>query len=233
MLKLCLKDYLAARWWWLLALVAYALYATFPLMQNLAFMIAGAALIMGCLGVAVFIEDFFKTEAYFSSLPLRRSTIVQARYLLAGLLTLGGGIIVFAYGGLVNSMTWLRAVKINLGAIMTFEGVMGYVLALAILVGLYFPFYFRFGLARGSLGFAITLLGLSLGLAAVLALLNENPFKSADFLKDPGIGIVWAIGQVKDELGPPLFIATGLVLTVGVFWISLRLSTRFYEKRDL
>jgi len=202
-------------------------------MQNLAFMIAGAALITGCLGITVLIEDLFRTEAYFSSLPLRRSTIVQARYLLAGLLMLGGGIIVFAYGRLVNSMTWLRAVKLNLGVIMTLEGVMGYVLAMAILVGLYFPFYFRFGLVRGSLGFAIAVAGLGFALSAVLALLNENPFKSDDFLKDPGIGIVRAIGQVKDGLGPPLFIAVGLVLAAWFLWVSLRLSIRFYEKRDL
>jgi len=44
-----------------------------------------------CLFIVFFQEDRHKTEILYLSLPLKRETIVGARYLLAGLMSLAGG----------------------------------------------------------------------------------------------------------------------------------------------
>jgi len=237
MLKLCGKDFMAGRWWWLLFMASYVLYFTFPLMQSLGLMVGAVALITACVFVTLFLEDRFKTEVFYASLPIRRSSIVLARYVLTAFLSLACLVFVFFYGYLLISVVKLRWIAIDLGSLLSLDGLTGYVVFITFLAALYFPFYFRHGLARGSFIFAAVLLGLVIVLAGAERLttnvlhLTETLFVP-EFLKDPGLGIIRTIGTVRDSLGLPLFVGAGFLLMAGMLVISVRLSVRFYERRE-
>jgi len=228
---------MASRWWWLLFMASYILYFTFPLMQSLGLMAGAVVLITACVFATIFLEDRYKTETFYASLPLKRSSIVLARYVLTALLSLASLAFVFFYAYLLISVVKLRWIAIDLRSIFNVEGLTGFVLFTAFLAALYFPFYFRHGLARGSFIFAAVLLGLALVLAGAERLttnvlhLTETLFK-AEFLKDPGLGIIRAIGTVRDSIGLPLFVCAGFIFLAGMLVISLRLSVRFYERRE-
>jgi len=237
MLKLCGKDFMAGRWWWLLFMVSYILYFTFPLQQSLGLMVGTVALITACVFVTLFLEDRYKTEAFYASLPLKRSSIVLARYVLTGLLSLAGVVFVFFYAYLLTSVVKLRWIAIDLRSLLSLEGITGFALFIAFLAALYLPFYFRHGLGRGSFIFAAVLLGLVVVLTGIERLAAKvfhltGPLFTADFLKDAGLGIIRAIGTIRDSLGLPLFIGAAFILLAGMLVISIRLSIRFYEKRE-
>ncbi len=237
MLKLCAKDFVASRWWWLLIIGADILYSTFPLQQNLALMLGAQVLISVCVFITLFLEDRCKAEMLYASLPLKRSTMVLARYALAGFLTMGGGLFVFGYGYFLSSVVKLPFVRLDLKSLFTVEAVAGFIVFTAFIAALYYPFYFRSGLGRGSFVFAAVFLGLSAiftGLERAAAHLFHltRPLLTEEFLKDPGLGIVRALGGLKDSLGLPLFVGSALILIAGMLLISIRLSVRFYEQRD-
>jgi ABC-2 type transport system permease protein len=237
MFKLCAKDFMSSRWWWLLVIAADFLYLTFPLQQNLALMLGAQVLISVCIFITLFLEDRLKTEILYASLPLKRSTMVLARYVLTGFLTLGCGLFVFGYGYFLSSVVKLPFVRIDFQSFLTVEGVAGFIVFTAFIAALYYPFYFRSGLGRGSFIFAAVLLvltvifaGLERSAAYVFHL--TRPLFTEEFLKDPGLGIVRALGSSKDWLGLPLFVGGVLILMAGMLLLSIRLSIRFYEQRD-
>jgi ABC-2 type transport system permease protein len=237
MLKLCAKDFIASRWLWLLVIAADILYIPFPLQQNLGLMVGALALVLGCIIATLFLEDRLKTETLYSSLPLKRSTMVLSRYLLTGFLTLGCGVFVFGYGYFLSSVVKLRFVQIDFQSLLTAEGVAGFIVFTAFIAALFYPFYFRLGLGRGSFIFAAVLLALGIiftGLERLAAHVFRftRPLFTEEFLKDPGLGIVRALGGIENSLGQPLFISSALILIAGMLFLSIRLSIRFYEKRD-
>jgi hypothetical protein len=237
MLKLCAKDFVACRWWWLLVIAVFLLYWTFPFRSSLALMLGAVVLTSGWIAVALTLEDRYRTEAFYCSLPLRRSTIVLGRYVLAGILAPAGGILVFLYAHLLNSVTLFGPTKIALAPFLTVEGVTTFVLFMAVLVSLYLPFYFRYGLGRGTLAFAAAVLVLAAGIAGLgrlaVALFNlRSPLFTAEFLKDPGLGMLRTFAAVKETLSLPAFLAAVLALLMGAVLLSVTLSVRFYQKRE-
>jgi ABC-2 type transport system permease protein len=224
MLKLCWKDFIASRWFWLLILIICALYGTFPILPNSAVMVLGLGLVVGLLLVTLFVEDRYRTEALYCSLPLKRSTIVQARYLLSGLVLAAGTILMFAYGYFVNSVLKMNLRKMNLEALRTLEGMLGFLFTGVVLVSFFFPLFFRFGLAKGTVVFTVILIGFIISMGAL--------FSGKEFLIDPGAGILRTLGRIKHYLTPPLFLLLTLALAAGIIFLSVRLSTRFYDQRD-
>jgi hypothetical protein len=237
MLKLCIKDFVASRWLWLLVITSDILCFTFSSQQNLLFMISGIGLVLVCVFITLFLEDRYKTEVFYASLPLKRSTIASARYVLVGLLAFVCGVWTFFYGYFLNSVVKLRFFKIDLDSLYSVEGVAGNLFMTALLAALFFPFYFRHGLSRGSFVFAIVCLALGSLLIGIERLAADvfhliRPLLTSEFLKDPGLGIIGAIGGIKARLGVPLFVGALLILMAGMLLVSIRLSIRFYEKRE-
>jgi ABC-2 type transport system permease protein len=237
MLKLCAKDFVVSRWLWLLVLAANILYFRFPSQQLLLSMVSGIGLVPFCVFVTLFLEDRYKTEVIYASLPLKRSTIVLARYVLVGFLAVASAAWTFVYGYFLNSVVKLRFIRIDLQSLFSIEGIAGYLIFMALLAALFFPFYFRHGLARGSFIFAIVFLTLAIFIVgferlAANVLHLTGPLFTAEFLKDPGLGIVRAIGGIKDSLGLVSFVGTVFVFMGGILLFSIRLSIRFYNCRE-
>lgn len=237
MLKLCYKDYLASRWFWLLPFIIYVLYSIQPIGQTVMVMLFGWAAVFTCLFITGALEDRNKTEALYISLPVKRAMVVKARYLLAGVLTIVGGTVIFSLLGPINAFLKTRNPKTDVGLLMSVEGGAGFLIAVTFACVLYLPLYFGLGFGRGSGVFSFALLGLGLGLAGIGQLAARwlgwrSLLLTAESLKDPGSGILEVLGQVRETIGMPLFIGTIVVALVFLGFISLRLSIRLYERRE-
>lgn len=53
-----------------------------------------------------------------------------------------------------------------------------------------------------------------------------------DFFKDPGRGLLGLIRSLRETLGFPFFIVFVLIVLGALVLVSLRLSVRFYERRE-
>jgi len=185
MFKLCRKDLLAAHRPLLLILVIFILYFLQPVWSSLLIMAIGGGFGFICLFVIFFLEDRNKTEILYLSLPQKRSTIVGARYLLSGLLSLIGGATLF---GLVVPLNGLifpsRPLGSNLQPLLSVEGVAGFLVISVFISSLYLPFHHRFDFGRGVILFMIV--GVAL-LALVVGVLKPvgRVFDFADLSKIP------------------------------------------------
>jgi hypothetical protein len=242
MLKLCLKDCLASRWLWLLALLAFVLYAASPLgWISLAYMLLGGLLVLGCLLITAAIEDKFKTETLVASLPVRRATIVAGRYLLAGLLTLVCGAAVF--GALVPLSRLVgreSRMLMNPRLMLSVDGAAGYLLFVVLLVAFFLPFYFGLGLGKGSAFFAGALMALSAVLYGVERLWvgrsGGRPGPEIFNLgpgQDIGGAFIRLIGAFRAGLSNGLFALAVLTILAAASVLSFSLSAYLYEKREL
>jgi hypothetical protein len=237
MLKLCAKDYLCGRWFWLAASAMYALYVIQPLGMSAILMALGGMLLLANLKLPLFFEDKDKTEALYASLPLRRADIVRGRYLLAGLLLAGSGLVIFGPVAAVKTLVHSPAYQNSLSPLLSVEGIAGYLLGGGSLYAAFLPLYHKLGLGRSSLVFYPGLLIL-LGAAGGLERLGSGtleiipPVITAEFLKDPGQGVIAAIGSFRSALGTPIFGLVTIALFAAMAVISLRLSVRFYEGRE-
>jgi len=237
MLKTCRKDYLAVRWFWLGSAVLYLLYVIQPLASSLLLMAFGMMLVLADLMIPLFIEDKDKTEILFASLPTSRKDIVRGRHLMAGFLLAGGVLLIFGSAAGIKKIFSAPSYQKSLSPLLTVEGVAGFLIAAGLLTASYLPLYHRLGLGRGNMVFfmgGLALLGAAAGLER-LASKTLNlipPLFTADFLKDPGQGLIGRIGAARTEMGTPLFVAATAALLAALFWISARLSTRFYRRRE-
>ncbi len=225
MLRLCRKDFIACRWFWLLALVVYFLYGVISIKQDVAFMTVGVALILGLTTLTLVVEDRYRTEIFFCSLPLKRSTIVRSRYLLSGLLVLFGGLLIFGYRHFLCSLIKVKTLSPNPFPHSTLEDPAGFITLAVSLVCLFYPLYFRFGLGKGAFLLTVILLGLLITAIGITALLSS-------WIHMGGLLTFRSLAQVKDFLGPPLFLLGTIALNLAIVFFSMRLSIRFYDQRD-
>jgi len=214
MLNLILKDLIAARWFLLVILVLYpAQLATMTISPPAAMVVTLIFTSLMAFG-SLAIEESQGTEATWCSLPVDRRQIVVARYattLLA--ITFGLGI-----SWAVSAGTLGLTVQSSTFFLLT------------IMASLFLPCYFRLGLARGLMAFAIVSLGILVLLAGVGALVS--------FLMDGS-----AIPDVPDELRvaaseaglqrlAPLVAKVLIATALTVAGASALLSARWYSTRD-
>jgi hypothetical protein len=128
---MCLKDFLAGRWWWLLILAVCGLNLVMNAGHNLFLMVITAVLVMTCLFLT-FLQDYVnKTEALYASLPLTRATIVAGRYLLMAFLAAGGLLFALSSVLVLKSGFHLRPLDLDPRLWASLDGLIGYGLAMA------------------------------------------------------------------------------------------------------
>jgi ABC-type transport system involved in multi-copper enzyme maturation permease subunit len=157
------------------------------------------------------IEETQGTEPTWCSLPVDRSQIVLARYsttLLAILLGLG--------------LSW----AIHSGSLGLAAQSLSFFM-LTVTASLFLPCYFRLGIGKGIMVFAVIMLGILMSFAAAGALLSYMTHGSA--LPD-GQSIAAAEAWLE-PLVP--FVAIGLLtLALAAAGVSAFLSVRWYSARD-
>ena len=160
-----------------------------------------------------------ETDRMMSSLPLRRTTVVFSRYLASGLACGVAGVAWVSTGRILAPV--LDAGFTPPAMWTTFEGTLTFFLMSGLLLSLFLPLYFRFGLGKGALVF----MGLSFGLY-VLASVPSG-------IIIPGRALETVVGNLNGRVGT----GWALVLVLGglgaVVAGSGGLSARWFERRDL
>jgi len=176
------------------------------------------------------IEWYQETDPMLHSLPLRRGSVVVGRYIVA---LLAGGIAGIAWtttGRLLLPI--LDAGRTTPAMWMTIEGGLTFLIAVGLLVSLFFPLYFRFGMGKGALAF----LGASLGLLALgygTADLAGGPAQPGTLGLIPPSALIGArVVSLMGSLGPAGTLTVVLVGVALIYGASLRLSQRWFEGRE-
>jgi hypothetical protein len=226
MLRLLLKDLKVTLIFWPLFFLFYFPYGLIFFQNHAACLAANVIFtFMLALGPTI-LEDQYATDPLFCSLPLKRSTIVKARYLSAlTAVAVGLGLYV-SYGLLLDALKNDR--EVSFASTLTPAGLLAFLVPVFFLVSLCFPFYFRLGLWPGLAAFLAVLLLLAAaatGLARLTAYLTGTRFSTATLsalLKNPESGTA-----------PPAWLILAPLLLAGLVFLSLRLSIRSYSGRDL
>lgn len=229
MFKLIHRDYRAG------ALYLLALSAMW-ILQGLMFYPFNLFVMVGAVFSSLLPLTFFALDAKYEadlqccSLPVTRSMVVYARY-LGSLFLVVIGVAVTVLLGMVFSSIISRG-GADLVLLMSVRGVLGLLLTVVVFLSLFYPFVFRSGLQKGFLQFAVAsvlLVVVLLGLDYLISvrhgydLFSRTPFTG---LAEVVGGWIMGLGTFVRRLLAGLF----MLVVVGT---SLRLSVRFYRKRDL
>ncbi len=216
MRALILKDLRVLRPWWWLIVPGHVLFASNGIFAPRTFFAMNVALAWGLTLILLIVEWTQEADRYVMSLPVSRRLVVEARYAQALGTAMAGTVLYAAYGrGLFALATprllerWPDAPSWESAA-----GLLGFFLVVWLVSVAYLPFVFGWGLGRGSWLFLASVLPL-VALASVLSRGGVAP------------------GTLSGLVGTPAGTLAALALAAALGWLSARLSTRLYERRDL
>ncbi len=177
------------------------------------------------------IEWQLGADRLVASLPVTRSTIVQARYVSALAAVALGAVLFVVYGHALMAVAAERLAGRWPGTPMwaSADGVaaflaVGYAATIAFL-----PFYFRLGFPLGAMLFAVFGGGVVI---AATALMSGGSSTRLDVMPSSAV-IRGAISSLAGSWGPARAILAVLGLAAVLGFVSVRLSIRFYGRRDL
>ena len=239
MKALLLKDLKAVGLFGLAGVAVDMLFVTVFADLNLAFLIVQVILTFLLTIVQPALEDRFGLAPFLNSLPVTRSEVVRAQYAGTGILALAGLGVLLAVPALLGALS--PSSGVGAAVWLSPAGLLSFVVPVVLLELLFLPLYFRLGFGRAVWAFLISLLGLVVigsGAAEVVSLLIGRPL-SRVFPVDRGILAVPykpflpLAGRLKDALGTAGLGAAVLGVLALLGWLSIRLSIRFFRRREL
>jgi hypothetical protein len=240
MRHLLAKDLrLVAPYLWLIVPV-HALYSIQALLNpELYFWMNLAAALAWTISVTA-IEWHFDADHLVASLPVTRAAIVSARYASA----LGGlavaAVLFVLYGHVTVAVPTGRLAAIWQGSPSwgSIDGVVAFLAVGYVLVVTFLPFFFRWGLPLGATWFSVSAVvvlsaGIALARAAAQAIPAAQPTARSLEAASWSEAIRGWLIALSSSWGP-LPASLMLVLGAGALGaVSMRLSIRFYERREL
>ena len=187
--------------------------------------------------VLMYTDEKYKTGPLYCSLPVKRSTIVFARYVTL-LFTILFGI------GLVVLFTFLMKKNWPIGfppppGGWTLINWFNVLFPLALIFSIFFPLYFRFGYSKGvMLGFISTaVVGfLLMGLFYVMVSIKSGSWGLAQYTEgkeSPVLAFITGItGQAMGIFGKQNLLIYLSLLMIPLVVVSILLSIKFYSKRE-
>lgn len=239
MFKLVAKDFRITRLFWVPALFSAAVILLMAYESAGMMLSAGIFLALILNALLLLVEDRHHTDVLYGALPVTRRDVVIARYLSAG--TLAVISMVLLYLVTVGIMTFLGDQGIHLRPLTSPGCALVFFVITGLLMSLFFPLFFRHGFGKAVIGFLIICLAGSIVLTGFFRLLEPalaafvnrggdaggNPIVSGPAL------IVPLIGKIQSTLGLAGFAVLTLAATALAVAVSMCLSIRFYERRDL
>jgi len=178
----------------------------------------------GALALYVPIMEWHQeTDRMLSSLPVRRATVVISRY-ISSLIACGvAGVAWISAGHLLAPLldTLLDGGRAMPGMWTTFEGILTFFAMAGLLIALFLPLYFWFGMGRGVIVY--------LGMSFVLFVLASLPAG----VVMPRAAVQGWISAMTASVGPGWVLFLILVGIGAAMALSGRLSVRWFERRDL
>jgi hypothetical protein len=238
MLRILLKDARAAYVYWLPGLFLNILFTSTFIQVNLLYLLAGMFLAFLFVISVPILEDKHRLDLFLLSLPVKRSQVVGARYIGAGLTLIVSLAVLLSTAPLAAAVFEVGGA--GPGVLLTPPGIAFFLLPLIFSLSLFLPLYFKLGLGRALWALAASCLvlaalaGVAVGLAARLA----GKSASSIFPLDAEIGAVPfkpflpLAAWLGESLGTPGFYALLLAVVAVIVTLSLRLSVRFYSKRE-
>jgi len=172
------------------------------------------------------VDDRFRMDPFFASLPIRRELVVAARYLWCGLaiaLMLG---LIIGESRALEALGILRPRASALPATLGASEAVLFLLATALPLSLFLPFHYRWGLGAGAARFSMAAVGVAL-LGAGAGLVGRAAGRR------PAVAIGLFLQSVMAALGPAVSVLLTVLLLAALGCVSCLLSFRFYARRDL
>jgi len=161
------------------------------------------------------LDDKNKTDVILNSLPLSRSVVVGARYLMV-LVYVMFGVVVYTLAtwivGMLNLIPNLYPVNL--------EEFLGAFLSISLLASIYLPLYFKFGYIKSKIYHFILFFGMFFGISFLASgITSGNPtlLRIAAFLSELSDGVIGT-----------MIAGTALVMLAVSYGISLRI----YRNRE-
>ncbi|MDP7014761.1 MAG: ABC-2 transporter permease [Pirellulaceae bacterium] len=233
MFALIRKDLIACRLFLFIGLGFYALWAACTYRQPLGYFALNVGATMVLILAPLVVDDKYRAETLVCFLPPSRSKAVLARYAMALVALLVGFGAQYGLGAILN----IRAQEAGYQVLCAPQAVLAFCAVPVTLVALYIPCFFRFGLGRGSLAFAVLMIALTTLLTSpLIATFLFSP--SSDFvltremLQHPETALVALIDHAASAVGSVRFYAAvpigGIALVAG----SVATSIWFHNRRD-
>jgi hypothetical protein len=190
----------------------------------------GICLVAALVGTVPALEWRFEAERFVCSLPVTRAAIVRAR-MAAALLGAAVGLALWLASGLALEAVLSRPASFALSWA-SLEGILAFSLSAVVGIALFFPCYFRFGLGKGSGVFAllaIALAGAIVTIAPVVIGAGGGAWQPAD----PTEVLRRIVAGGRARIGAPGTVLVAIGGCATLLWVSTRLSSAFYERREL
>ncbi len=188
------------------------------------------ALCIGASFIFIAIDTSFGTDMTYASLPVKRSTIVVARYVSSIIITLSGFcLVILVCLSLVHIFNlWDPAFRIILSS----RGITSMISFLLVILTIMLPFVFKFGSGKGVIAALIIQIGIVLLVPLFEFIINALNdiwnFDIAYFYNLLHNILSWMM--TLPAIYAYLF---ALSVVVILYVISIILSVRFYNRRDL
>ncbi len=211
---LLLKDYyMILKYCRIYGLIVLVFGACSLVNQSNLFMLAYPAVLCGinCVTLLSY-DERSKWEQYWETLPYTRKQVVDAKYLLSGILISGLAVLLAAAHSLAG------AVRGNFDPIWVFE-----VFCLIWAVGYLFsaiclPMIFKFGSEKGRIMYIAVVIIFCVGFVTFGVNVSDT------VQNEEALGFL---------LANPTYLGAAAVITSAVFVISMKLSEKFYMNREL
>jgi hypothetical protein len=229
--RLIVRDALAARRLTALLVVFYVLYLAMAARAVEAFLLTTMTFSLGFALGGLALDARRGSEALWASLPLDRASIVRARYLAALLFPAAALAMSWAVGRLAAAVLPGGAERLPACVYAALLGL------IALVAAAYLPFHFKLGPSPGLTAFSAVWAG-SLAVTAVISQLV------AWLLGSPGVllsAVTWrtvgriAVGHADapPDLPVAMLMTAALLVIAALYLLSMRVSEQFYRERDL
>ncbi len=182
------------------------------------FFIVGVALAVVLVVAVPGMEWMFDADRFVCSLPVSRATLVLGRYLSA-FVAIALGLAVWMGSGALLSRNFAGADP-NLSQWVSLDGV-AYCVILTLLVALFLPCYFRYGLGKGAAVFALSVMALGGIHAGLRWIVRAAPGDVAPDLTAVDFDVARTLARL-------VWIAIVAAIATG----SAALSVRFHRQRE-
>lgn len=184
----------------------------------------------------------YKVDILYASLPNKRSTIVLARYFTSLVIMLAMVVLNLSYGLLLGRL--MPVSQVDIASILSLGGLFYLIFFGVVVICIFLPFIYRFGL----MGIMIALVaGLALGALGVAmeAVLKYPAIKdsvvarvlksvlSTVFSQLEGSGIPGLFQEAIGRVGMPLFIILIVLIMIAFLFVSFKISVYIFDKKEL
>jgi hypothetical protein len=213
---LILKDLRVLQPWWWLVVPGHVLFAAHGIVAPWVFFAVNAALAWAVTAILLVVDWLQEADRYVMSLPVSRKLVVRARYTEALGAAVGATILYTVYGRALFALATERLLRRwpDAPGWESATGLLGFFLAVWLVSVVYLPFPFGWGLGKGTWLFLAGALPLA---AAGVVLVRGGALPGA---------LAGLVGTPRGALG-------ALAVAAVLGWLSVRLSTRLYDRRDL